>query len=71
MGKIRAYYIDSPDTEIPIEDWARFGVLYWHIPVETLEEDGILDNICKERNYNYKDIVREPMVILIILQTLV
>jgi len=54
---MRAYFIDNPEVEISEEELKKFGVLHWNLSIETLEEDGILDGICKQRNYNYKDIV--------------
>lgn len=55
---MHVFYIDRPEVTLAKEQLDKLGVLSWVIPVETLEQDGILDGICKERKYTYKDIVR-------------
>lgn len=60
---MRAFYLDNPEIEVSLEDLKKFGILYWKLSIETLEEDGILAQICKERNYNYNDIVNNILFI--------
>lgn len=55
---MHVFYIDRPEVTLTKEQLDKLGVLSWVIPVESLEQDGILDGICKERKYTYKDIVR-------------
>lgn len=54
---MRAFLLDNPEVEVSLEDLKKFGILYWKLSIETLEEDGILDKICKERGYTYNDVV--------------
>ena len=55
---MRVFLLDQPEVTLTTEELDKLGVLSWVIPVETVEQDGILDGICKERKYTYKDIVR-------------
>jgi hypothetical protein len=52
------FLLDKPEVTLTKDELDKLGVLSWIIPVETIEQDGILDKICQERKYTYKDIVR-------------
>ena len=56
---MHVFLLDNPEVTLTKTDLDNLGVLSWVIPVDTLEQDGILDGICKERKYTYKDIVRQ------------
>ena len=52
------FLLDEPEVTFTAADLAKIGVLSWQIPVDTLEKDGILEGICRDRKYTYKDVVR-------------
>ena len=55
---MHVFLLDQPEVTLTKAELDKLGVLSWVIPVETVEQDGILDGICRERKYTYKDIVR-------------
>jgi len=64
---MHVFLLDDPQVTFTKADLDKIGVLSWQIPVETLEQDGILDGICRERKYTYKDIVRVLPFVLVCL----
>lgn len=62
---MHVFLLDNPEVTLTKTELDNLGVLSWKIPVETIEEDGILDGICRERNYTYKDIVRVEELLLL------
>jgi len=60
---MRAFILSSgkPLTQADLD---AIGVLYWNVPADTYETDGILDNICKEQRYDYREVVREQELII-------
>jgi hypothetical protein len=57
---MKTFFLDTnePATQAQLDE---LGVLYWNVPADSYEQDGILDKICKEQGYNYREIVR-PLV---------
>lgn len=62
---MHVFLLDNPEVTFTKADLDKIGVLSWAIPVETIEQDGILDGICRERKYTYKDIVRNSTASLL------
>lgn len=65
LSVMHVFLLDNPEVTLTKTELDNLGVLSWKIPVETIEEDGILDGICRERNYTYKDIVRVEELLLL------
>jgi len=54
---IHAYYLDDPKVEVSQNHLTDLGVIHWHLDANNYEKEGKLDQICKERGYNYRDFV--------------
>lgn len=56
---MKTFYLDTnePVTQKELDE---LGVLYWNVPADTYDKDGILDKICTEQGYNYREVVRFP-----------
>eukprot|EP01114_Cavostelium_apophysatum_P008914 TRINITY_DN2192_c0_g1_i1.p1 TRINITY_DN2192_c0_g1~~TRINITY_DN2192_c0_g1_i1.p1 ORF type:complete len:186 (-),score=28.94 TRINITY_DN2192_c0_g1_i1:46-567(-) len=54
---VRAWFIDSPTTQVPMDDVKKLGVVHWKLDADNWEKEGKLDQICKERGYTYRDFV--------------
>lgn len=57
---MKAFYLDSSDP-VTQEELDNLGVLYWSVPADTYDADGVLDGICTEKGYNYREIVRTKL----------
>jgi len=54
----KAYYIGSdPLTLVSQSQLDDLGVCSWQLDADNYEKEGKLDQICKERGYNYRDYV--------------
>lgn len=40
-----------------MEELESIGVIYWKLNADTFDTDGVVDQIKKERGYNYEDVV--------------
>jgi 1,2-dihydroxy-3-keto-5-methylthiopentene dioxygenase len=56
----RAYYIDSPDVDVSLDEALALGVLRWKLDVNNFESD--LNAIKLERGYNYQDVVESSKI---------
>jgi hypothetical protein len=54
---MKAWVLDSNEP-VNLETLSAVGVNYWTVPADTYEQDGILDKICTEQGYNYREVVR-------------
>lgn len=56
----RAYYIESPDVDVSLDEALALGVLRWKLDVNNYESD--LNAIKLERGYNYQDVVESSKI---------
>ena len=58
---MKAYFLNTDNTSgqsISEDELKAIGVLYFHLDPIAYNEQGKLDQICKDRGYTYRDFVR-------------